>query len=99
MQVELDALIQESIYYLMKLLKTSEPGMSSSALAAINESDLEIYTQNNKYSRGNNTQIAHKGKLTEKLLSQGLLTPSMLQELQKEWTQNGSASEYTQCIM
>lgn len=27
-----------------------------------------------------------RGRLTERLLSQGLLTPSMLQELRKEWS-------------
>lgn len=30
--------------------------------------------------------ISYKGKLTERLLAQGLITPSMLQELQREWT-------------
>ena len=34
-----------------------------------------------------NIQINYKGKLTERLLAQGLLTPSMLQELHHEWTQ------------
>lgn len=27
-----------------------------------------------------------KGRLTERLLAQGLLTPNMLNELQKEWS-------------
>lgn len=32
----------------------------------------------------NKNQIG-KGRLTERLLAQGLLTPNMLDELQKEW--------------
>jgi len=28
-----------------------------------------------------------RGRLTERLLAQGLLTPNMLQELRREWTQ------------
>lgn len=30
-----------------------------------------------------------RGRLTERLLAQGLLTPAMLQELRKEWDQQG----------
>ncbi|XP_071440725.1 ATP-dependent RNA helicase SUV3 homolog, mitochondrial [Hetaerina americana] len=33
-----------------------------------------------------------KGRLTERLLAQGLLTPNMLQELQKEWNETDSDS-------
>jgi len=32
------------------------------------------------------TQVG-RGRLTERLLAQGLLTPNMLQELRREWTQ------------
>lgn len=31
-----------------------------------------------------------KGRLTERLLAQGILTPNMLQELKKEWDNNSS---------
>jgi ATP-dependent RNA helicase SUPV3L1/SUV3 len=31
-----------------------------------------------------------KGRLTERLLAQGLLTPSMLQELRKEWDRSSN---------
>lgn len=36
-----------------------------------------------------------KGRLTERLLAQGILTPNMLQELKKEWDkqQDNSSSE------
>lgn len=35
------------------------------------------------------SSAATRGRLTERLLAQGLLTPSMLQELRKEWDQQG----------
>jgi ATP-dependent RNA helicase SUPV3L1/SUV3 len=37
-----------------------------------------------------------RGRLTERLLAQGLLTPNMLQELRKEWdnNQNQSSNRY-----
>lgn len=34
---------------------------------------------------------AAKGRLTERLLAQGLLTPAMLRELQKEWNQQNNS--------
>lgn len=34
-----------------------------------------------------------RGRLTERLLAQGLLTPSMLQELRKEWDQSNANKE------
>lgn len=35
--------------------------------------------------RNFNKNSIGKGRLTERLLAQGLLTPNMLDELQKEW--------------
>lgn len=34
-----------------------------------------------------------RGRLTERLLAQGLLTPNMLQELKKEWTQQKTGGD------
>lgn len=34
---------------------------------------------------------AARGRLTERLLAQGLLTPAMLEELRKEWDQQSAA--------
>lgn len=36
-----------------------------------------------------------KGKLTERLLAQGILTPNMLQELKKEWNRPPPRSKYS----
>jgi hypothetical protein len=37
---------------------------------------------------------ARKGRLTEKLLSEGLLTSDMLKQLEKEWIQVASKFRY-----
>ncbi|XP_063993444.1 ATP-dependent RNA helicase SUV3 homolog, mitochondrial [Diachasmimorpha longicaudata] len=87
-QKELDAIIQEGIVQLTKLLRNSETGVSSGAASVVDEDNFAITTQKNKYYRESGEGIG-RGKLTERLLSQGLLTPSMLQELQKEWTEQG----------
>ncbi|XP_058798461.1 ATP-dependent RNA helicase SUV3 homolog, mitochondrial isoform X2 [Phymastichus coffea] len=98
MQKELDAIIQESIYQLTKLLKNSESSMTSAAFAAIDEENFELNRQKNNYLQETSVDTgdlmgSHKGKLTERLLAQGLLTPSMLQELQREWLKKFQKSE------
>lgn len=82
-QKELDALIEEGIVKLMTLLLNSD---------ADGESDsFELQTQKQKFYRdtaASGRRGVSKGKLTERLLAQGLLTPQMLRELQSEWIQS-----------
>ncbi|XP_034944631.1 ATP-dependent RNA helicase SUV3 homolog, mitochondrial [Chelonus insularis] len=85
-QKELDAIIQDGIIQLTKLLKNSETGVSSVAGVVPDEDDFELNTQKQQYFRDNKGSNIGRGKLTERLLSQGLLTPNMLQELQREWS-------------
>ncbi|XP_014479771.1 PREDICTED: ATP-dependent RNA helicase SUPV3L1, mitochondrial-like, partial [Dinoponera quadriceps] len=53
------------------------------------ESDsFELQTQKQNFYRGYQATTKRgigKGKLTERLLAEGLLTPQMLRELQSEW--------------
>jgi len=91
MQKELDAIIQTGIVQLTRLLKNSETG-TNSATNVSDDDNFEINTQKQNYYRGpqsmnNHETLRGRGRLTERLLAQGLLTPSMLQELQREWTQ------------
>ncbi|KAK0163274.1 hypothetical protein PV327_006974 [Microctonus hyperodae] len=86
-QRELDAIIQEGIVQLTKLLKNSETA------SATDEDNFQLNTQKQKYYREPTGENFGKGKLTERLLSQGLLTPNMLQELQREWTQERGRPE------
>lgn len=106
MQTELDAVIQQGVIQLTRLLKNSETGISSGAAAAPDEDQFTINRQKQSYYRGRISNFCvlkfscflfylepkltiGKGRLTERLLSQGLLTPSMLQTLKKEWTSSG----------
>ncbi|KAL7307924.1 hypothetical protein TKK_0000017 [Trichogramma kaykai] len=89
MQKDLDAIIQKSILHITQLLKGgdfSAPSYISSVTDETNPYDFN--SQNNNNNNNSNNLPLKEGKLTERLLSQGLLTPSMLHELQKEWSQN-----------
>lgn len=76
-QKELDSIIQSSIIQLTVLLRNSETGISSGAASVADADNFHINTQKQHHGQG---------KLTDKLLARGLLTPSMLQELQREWS-------------
>ncbi|KAH0950142.1 hypothetical protein HN011_000369 [Eciton burchellii] len=89
MQKELDALIEAGIVKLISLLMNSDP-------AGENDS-FELQTQKQKFYRstaksskfGSSEKVdVGKGRLTERLLAEGLLTPQMLRELQSEWIQS-----------
>ncbi|XP_047363654.1 ATP-dependent RNA helicase SUV3 homolog, mitochondrial isoform X1 [Vespa velutina] len=91
-QQELDSLIQSGVLQLTQLLNNSATE-GTSAEASISEMDqFYLQTQKNNFYKGNKETDKHKpslpirkGKLTERLLAEGLLTPQMLQELQNEW--------------
>jgi ATP-dependent RNA helicase SUPV3L1/SUV3 len=52
MQTELDAMIQQGVFQLTRLLKNSETGVSSGTLAAIDEDEFAINRQKQSYLRG-----------------------------------------------
>ncbi|XP_012281480.1 ATP-dependent RNA helicase SUV3 homolog, mitochondrial isoform X2 [Orussus abietinus] len=87
MQKELDALIQNCIIQLTRLLQRSETGVSSGVAAVSDEDNFEQHTRKQSYFRGQESNTVGNGKLTERLLAQGLLTPNMLQELRREWVE------------
>uniref|UniRef100_A0A1B6MUP0 ATP-dependent RNA helicase SUV3 homolog, mitochondrial n=1 Tax=Graphocephala atropunctata TaxID=36148 RepID=A0A1B6MUP0_9HEMI len=92
MQTELDDVIQRGVMQLTRLLHNSETGVSSGTGTDTQE---QFSLQQNKqaYLRGERkaaSETIGRGKLTERLIAQGLLTPNMLQELQKEWQQVGA---------
>ncbi|XP_064552930.1 ATP-dependent RNA helicase SUV3 homolog, mitochondrial isoform X1 [Drosophila montana] len=76
-QKELDEIIQQGVFQITRLLKNTEAGQ---------DGEIPNYTMRRV------TQIkeprlpsSSRGRLTERLLAQGLLTPGMLSELRKEW--------------
>ncbi|XP_018320341.1 ATP-dependent RNA helicase SUV3 homolog, mitochondrial [Agrilus planipennis] len=84
-QSELDSIIQQGVLQITRLLRNSETGIRSATGAALDEDEFEINKQRQNYLRSAKSSSVGRGKLTERLLAQGLLTPKMLQELKKEW--------------
>ncbi|CAH1988279.1 unnamed protein product [Acanthoscelides obtectus] len=95
MQRELDQIIQEGIVQLTKLLKNSETGISSGTAVA-DDDQFVMNRQKQHYLREPKLSGIGRGRLTERLLAQGILTPTMLQELKKEWnrkSEKGSSQD------
>ncbi|KAE9535692.1 hypothetical protein AGLY_007593 [Aphis glycines] len=95
MQSELDDIIEQGVVQITRLLKNSE---SSSPSSDSIEEEFNVARHKHNYLRGsdqrnfNKNQLG-KGRLTERLLAQGLLTPNMLDELQKEWDKSKNKNE------
>ncbi|XP_059620953.1 ATP-dependent RNA helicase SUV3 homolog, mitochondrial [Phlebotomus argentipes] len=83
-QKELDDIIQQGVFQITKLLKNSETATSNNTP---DEDSFELNQKRNHYLRGPRSGGAIRGRLTERLLAQGLLTPAMLQELKREWNE------------
>lgn len=86
-QTELDKLIQEGVFQITRLLKNSEA--TSNPANESGETSYASYNFSRRATSYRETPISSqtKGRLTERLIAQGLLTPAMLQELRKEWNQ------------
>ncbi|XP_054261770.1 ATP-dependent RNA helicase SUV3 homolog, mitochondrial [Macrosteles quadrilineatus] len=91
MQSELDDVIQRGVVQLTKLLRNSETGVSSGTGTDTQE-QFTMKQNQQAYLRGDKqsgSEPVGRGRLTERLIAQGLLTPNMLQELRREWQQIG----------
>ncbi|RZF36985.1 hypothetical protein LSTR_LSTR004673 [Laodelphax striatellus] len=101
-QFELDSIIQQGVFQLTRLLRNSETRVSSGTGEDIQDEfnmknvkqrylrdDNDIYDGKDEGDGDDGRRGVGKGRLTERLLSQGLLTPNMLKELRQEWTQQG----------
>nr|CAG4640662.1 EOG090X01V1 [Eulimnadia texana] len=88
MQKELDSIIQAGVAALTRLLINSETGVSSGTSTAVLEEE-NVTPALQKASVSGKVQLP-RGRLAERLLAQGLLTPKLLEELQKEWRQQES---------
>lgn len=82
-QKELDDIIQQGVFQITRLLKNSETAVSN------NTPDEDAFILNQRrsqyYRDAPRNMPSSRGRLTERLLAQGLLTPSMLNELRREW--------------
>ncbi|KAF4533159.1 hypothetical protein B566_EDAN001701 [Ephemera danica] len=89
-QRELDDIIQQGVFQLTRLLKNS---LSSSAEVSGDEDEFTMSRNKQAYLREpRSLESVGRGRLTERLLAQGLLTPHMLQTLQREWTSSKQGS-------
>ncbi|XP_022916085.1 ATP-dependent RNA helicase SUV3 homolog, mitochondrial [Onthophagus taurus] len=93
MQKELDLVIQQGVIQITRLLKNSESGYSSGTGATPDDEDYAAHRKKQNYLRGNRKTNLGGGRLTERLLAQGLLTPNMLQELKKEWNRDDDSGD------
>lgn len=88
-QRELDDLIQQGVFQITRLLKNSEASVvsanASSSMSGSGSDGAEIRPPRSATFYREPRPATGRGRLTERLLAQGLLTPSMLQELQTEW--------------
>lgn len=82
----MDQLIQDGVFQITRLLKNSEQSLNQ-----VDESNETYgsYNYSKRITSYRETPIVSqsKGRLTERLVAQGLLTPSMLHELRNEWIQ------------
>ncbi|XP_066601757.1 ATP-dependent RNA helicase SUV3 homolog, mitochondrial-like [Prorops nasuta] len=85
-QTKLDSLISDGVIRLTALLKNSTSGMNN--IEAVRDDSFEMSKHKNlRENRSVTSTIFRRGKLTSKLLSEGLLTSDMLQTLQREWSE------------
>ncbi|XP_055852940.1 ATP-dependent RNA helicase SUV3 homolog, mitochondrial [Episyrphus balteatus] len=80
-QKELDEIIQQGVFQITRLLKNTE----ASQQAGDNEPSYPV--RRSTSTKEPRIPASARGRLTERLLAQGLLTPGMLSELRKEWGQ------------
>lgn len=107
LQTELDGMIEAGVAQITRLLKNSDTRTSNTA--ADNEETFIMDQRKRHTYRDHNMDIPRgsqvlksgrqekgavgRGRLTERLLAQGLLSPKMLAELQREWQQNNYDDE------
>ncbi|XP_038213774.1 ATP-dependent RNA helicase SUV3 homolog, mitochondrial isoform X2 [Zerene cesonia] len=80
METELDAIIQQGIFQITRLLRNSDQTLKDGAELE------EVGRGKKKYSHAHSRGDESKGKLSEMLVARGLITPQMLKKLQQELT-------------
>ncbi|KAL1137981.1 hypothetical protein AAG570_009676 [Ranatra chinensis] len=81
LQAKLDDVIQEGVTKITQLIETSEQmsGGPDNLILYLSE-EGEVKTRSTNPATG-------RGRLTDRLMAQGLLTPKMVKQLKKEWAQ------------
>lgn len=90
LQYELDEMIENGVANLAQLLRNAD--VRASNLAADTEEifQMDAAKKSRRVKEEKVTGAHGRGRLTERLLAQGLLSPKMLDELQQEWQKQGN---------
>ncbi|CAG5009895.1 unnamed protein product [Parnassius apollo] len=78
METELDAIIQQGIFQITRLLRNSEQVLKEG------HENVEVLGRGKKSTHVHSRGDESKGKLSEMLVAKGLITPQMLKKLQQE---------------
>lgn len=90
-QKELDEIIQEGVRNITRLIKATDTSIID-LLQLRSNSDEELAASGSALSRARKGQRV-SGALTSRLIRDGLLTPDMIQQLQREWSNKTDTSE------
>lgn len=91
-QKELDDIIQQGVFQITRLLKNSEAAVSNNSPDSEDSFVANQQRRSQHYRDASRNMPSSRGRLTERLLAQGLLTPSMLNELRREWDKQANKS-------
>lgn len=99
MQSELDIIIQEGVTNIVQLLRNADSGTSSSAAKVRNDDAFEdkfrmLRSFKDWDLKGTSVKqsSSKKERLTDRLLSEGLLTKKMMKDLRRELVQENKKS-------
>ena len=92
-QIELDEVIQNGVANIVQLLRNADSGTSSSAARILDEGDFAAKQKSKNVHRkwdhslnvDRNPLSSSKGKLSSKLVKDGLVTDKMMKDLKREW--------------
>ena len=90
-QSELDEVIQVGITNIVQLLRNSDSGVSSSVAKVREDDAFKTKARKTRSFKDWQTDTQSKGKgktLTDRLVSEGLLTNKMVKELQREFVKD-----------
>ncbi|KAM7360973.1 suv3 RNA helicase [Cochliomyia hominivorax] len=89
-QKELDEIIQQGVFQITRLLKNTEANQGT------NDGDTSYNMRRIVQTKEPRIPNTSRGRLTDRLIAQGLLTPGMLSELRKEWDAQQQSSSSKQ---
>ncbi|XP_075072572.1 ATP-dependent RNA helicase SUPV3L1, mitochondrial [Mixophyes fleayi] len=92
-QRELDSIIQKGVYSITKLIAASENNVALQVIDELSTNPGTVQEESQRYGHRKGRAVKHiplnseqqNKSLTSRLVQDGLLTPDMLKQLEKEW--------------